>query len=70
MKKNKILGILTDGVYHSKKIAEVLQDFNWDKNSQFIVFERLSYEDEKITKMTLEEAKNAEPISHGVIIVF
>jgi len=68
--KNKILGILTDGVYHSKKIAEVLQDFNWEKNSKFIVFERLSYEDEKITKMTLEEAKNAEPISHGVIIVF
>ena len=68
--KNKILGILTDGVYHSKKIAEVLQDFNWEKNSKFIVFERLSYEDEKITKMTLDEARNAEPISHGVIIVF
>ena len=67
---NKILGMLTDGVYHSRKIAEILLNFNWNQKSKFIVFERLSYENEKITAMTLEEALNGEPISHGVIIVY
>lgn len=68
--KEKILGLLTDGIYNSKKIAEVLENFSWNKKANFIVFERLSYDDEKITKMTLEEAKNFTPISHGVIIVY
>ncbi len=68
--KDKILGLLTDGVYNSQKIAQVLENFNWNKNASFIVFERLSYDDEKITKMTLDEAKNSAPISHGVIIVY
>lgn len=68
--KNKILGMLTDNIYNSKKIAEVLFNFNWKENSNFIVFERLSYEDEKITSITLEEAKNSAPISCGVIIVY
>lgn len=68
--ENKMIGLLTDSVYNSKKIAEILSRFNWKKNSNFTVFERLSYDDEKITKMTLEEAKNFAPISSGVIIVY
>lgn len=68
--ENKILGMLTDNVYNSKKIAEVLSDFNWKKMANFVVFEHLSYDDEKITKTTLEKAKNSPPISHGVIIVY
>lgn len=68
--EEKILGILTDGIYNSKKIAEILIDFGWNKNANISIFERLSYEDEKITKTTLEKAKNSEPISHGVIIVY
>lgn len=66
----KVLGMLTDNVYNSKKIAEVLTDFNWSKNANYIAFENLSYDDEKITKMTLGEAQEHEPISHGVIIVY
>lgn len=68
--KNIPLGILTDSVYNSKKIAEVLLNFNYPENLNFTVFERLSYDDEKITKMSLIEAKNSESISHGVIIVY
>ncbi|MBP3721794.1 MAG: precorrin-6y C5,15-methyltransferase (decarboxylating) subunit CbiE [Selenomonadaceae bacterium] len=68
--ENKILGMLTDNLYNSKKIAEVLLNFGWKKNTNFTVFERLSYEDEQVTNTTLEEAKNSAPISCGVIIVY
>ena len=68
--KNVPLGMLTDGVYNSKKIAEVLISFGYPKDLNFVVFERLSYDDEKTTRMSLIEANNSESISHGVIIVY
>ena len=63
------LGMLTDGKNNSRTIAARLLSLDWQEGDIMYVCERLSYEDEKITRLSLGEAANTPPIGHGVIVV-
>lgn len=65
----KILGLLTDAEFNSSTISKILLDCGWDKNSSVTICEKLSYPDEKIFTTTLDDAANAEPVKHCVLIV-
>lgn len=67
--KGAILGTLTDGIYHSHKIAEYLMERKWPKNSKMSVCARLSYDDEVIIKTTLGEVQNTAIQKHAIVIV-
>ena len=66
---NKILGMLTDNIYNSRKIAEVLIDNNWPLDSSVWLCEKLSYDDEKIIKLSLEEVTKFAEIKHCIMVV-
>ena len=65
----KILGLLTDDEFNSVTISKLLMDCGWDKNSSVTICARLSYTDEKILTMTLDEAIQSEPVKHCILIV-
>ena len=66
----KILGLLTDAEFNSASISKLLVDeCGWDKNSVVTICARLSYPDEEIFTVTLDEAANSEPVKHCVLIV-
>ena len=66
----KILGLLTDAEFNSASISKLLVDeHGWQKNSVVTICARLSYPDEKIFTVTLNEAATSEPVKHCVLIV-
>ena len=67
--KGRIIGMLTDNKFNSGRIAEYLIERGWDKNARAYICSRLSYPDEKIACLSLEEAQTKEIVSHCVMIV-
>ena len=67
--KGRIIGMLTDNKFNSGHIAEYLIERGWDKNARAYICSRLSYPDEKIACLSLEEAQTKEIASHCVMIV-
>lgn len=67
--KGRIIGMLTDNKFNSGRIAEYLIERGWDKNARAYICSRLSYPDEKIACLSLEEAQTKEIASHCVMIV-
>lgn len=67
--KGRIIGMLTDNKFNSGRIAEYLIERGWDKNARAYICSRLSYPDEKIACLSLEEAQTKEMVSHCVMIV-
>ena len=66
----KILGLLTDAEHNSATIARLLLDkCGWDKNAAVTICARLSYADESIVTTTLDDAAQAEPVKHCVLVV-
>ena len=67
--KGRIIGMLTDNKFNSGRIAEYLIERGWDKNARAYICSRLSYPDEKIACLSLEDAQTKEIASHCVMIV-
>lgn len=67
--KGRIIGMLTDNKFNSGRIAEYLIERGWDKNARAYICSRLSYPDEKIACLSLDEAQTKEIASHCVMIV-
>ena len=65
----KILGLLTDAEFNSATVSKILLECGWDKDSSITICARLSYPDEKIFTTKLDEAAQAEPVKHCVLIV-
>ena len=66
---NRVLGLLTDGAFNSQSISKILIDNGWAPTTKIFICARLSYDDEKIIRTTLENAVEGEPIKHCVLIV-
>ena len=67
--EGRIIGMLTDNKFNSGRIAEYLIKRGWNKNAKAYICARLSYPDEKIVCMSLDEAQTKEITSHCVMIV-
>lgn len=63
------LGLLTDQQYHSQAIAKILLEHGWPEASRYAICARLSYEDERIERMTLGEAARFAAVGSCVIVV-
>lgn len=68
VKKHNKVGLLTDKVWTPSKIAETLLALGLKKHILF-VGENLSYEDERITQLTLEEACLRQFSSLCVVVI-
>lgn len=64
-----IIGMLTDNKFNSGRIAQYLIERGWDKQAKAYICSRLSYPDEKIICLSLQEAQTKEIASHCVMIV-
>ena len=64
-----IIGMLTDNKFNSGRIAQYLIERGWDKQAKAYICSRLSYPDEKIVCLSLQEAQTKEIASHCVMIV-
>ena len=69
-RKGGLVGMLTDGVYHSRKIAGLFLEQGWPEEAKLFVCQRLSYEDERILPLTLAEAAKGEGIGNCVLILW
>lgn len=67
--KGRIIGMLTDNKFNSRRIAQYLIERGWDKQAKAYICSRLSYPDEKIICLSLQEAQTKEIASHCVMIV-
>ena len=67
--KGALLGMLTDGEYNSQKISSLLMQQGWPGKTRLFVCERLSYEDEKILRTTLEEAAKESGTGNCVLVI-
>lgn len=65
----RIIGMLTDNKFNSNAIATYLIARGWDKNARAYICSRLSYPDEKIVSLSLDEAQTKAGASHCVMIV-
>ena len=65
----RIIGMLTDNKFNSNAIATYLIARGWDKNARAYICSRLSYPDEKIVSLSLDEAQTKACASHCVMIV-
>ena len=65
----RIIGMLTDTKYHSQTIPELLMGLGWPPETEAAVCARLSYEDEKILRTTLQRAVTEEKETHCVMVV-
>ena len=64
------LGFLTDPEQNPAYIARYLiEEHGWPKNTKAAACERLSYEDERIERGTLEELQKLEGFGHSVMVV-
>lgn len=68
-RSGRILGMLTDTKYHSQTIPEILMGLGWPPETKAAVCARLSYEDEKILRTTLQRAVTEEKETHCVMVV-
>lgn len=64
-----LLGMLTDGENHSKRISALLMEQGWPEETRLFICARLSYEDEEIRHLTLAEAAAGEEVGNCVLIV-
>lgn len=62
------VGVLTDGEHNTAYIARLLKDNGYDDKIIY-VGEELSYPDERISKLSVEEALTFEEIGMSVVIV-
>ena len=67
--EGRIIGMLTDKKFSSAKIAKYLLERNWAKTARAYICSRISYEDEKIISLSLEEASKMEDTASCVMIV-
>lgn len=65
----RLLGILTDSVYHSASIAELLLQLGWPADTESYICTKLSYPDEKIISATLQQSCLIEKYAHCVMVV-
>lgn len=65
----KKIGLLTDGEYNPAKIATILIQHGWPTDTKAAACERLSYDDERIVRGTLQEITTLEGFSHSVMVV-
>lgn len=63
------LGFLTDKENNPAQIARILMAYGWPKEVQAAACERLSYEDERIVRGTLQEISELEGFFHSVLVV-
>ena len=68
-RKGILLGMLTDGAYHSQRISSLLMELGWPGETSISICERLSYDEERILSMTLTEAAHGEGIGNCVLVV-
>lgn len=67
--KGRIIGMLTDTKFTSAKIASYLIARGWDKNATAHICSRLSYPDEKIVSLSLDEAQTQDDSANCIFIV-
>ena len=65
----KKLGMLTDVQHNSKTIAETLLTYGWPENAFYAICARMSYEDETVERMTLQESAEHAPVGSCIIVV-
>lgn len=65
----KKLGILTDHVYNSQNISEILLQTGWPSTTAVALCTNLSYASEKIVRTTLTAAKQITGFNHCVMVV-
>lgn len=65
----RILGFLTDTVYHSHEIAGLLKQQNWPLATKVFICTRLSYDDEQIIETDLIKINALAKISHCIMVV-
>lgn len=65
----KVLGILTDTVYTSTTISELLLQYNWPSQTKVYICSQLSYENEKIIETTLTSAIKEKVFTHCIMVV-
>lgn len=68
-RRGRVIGMLTDTKYHSQTIPELLMGLGWPPETEAAVCARLSYEDEKILRTTLQRAVTEEKETHCVMVV-
>lgn len=64
----RIVGMLTDGVYNSRTVSELLLSLGWPRTARLYICLRLSYSDESITRTTLEGALALPAAGYGILI--
>lgn len=64
-----MLGVLTDGQCNSQTIPAILMEHGWPGTAIVHICARLSYEDESIETMTLNEAQQRPAVGHGILVV-
>lgn len=69
VKENKKVALLTDGETTPKTIAKKLYESGVD-NKIIVVGERLTYSDEKVTKLFVEEALNYDSDKLCVVVIY
>lgn len=67
--QGRIIGMLTDTKFTSAKIAQYLIARGWDKSAKAYICARLSYPDEKIVALSLDEAQTKEDTANCIFIV-
>lgn len=65
----KRLGILTDNAHNPAAIASILLEAGWPKAANVRICASLSYPDETILCLTLEEAASLPGYGHSVMVV-
>ncbi len=68
-KEGRALGFLTDKEYNPAHIAKILMTHGWTPDTKAAACERLSYEDERIVRGTLQEISELEGFYHSVLVV-
>ena len=67
--KGRKLGFLTDSKYTSATIASLLLKNDWPQNVQLYACNHLSYENESIVTMTLQEAASTVEYKNCIVVV-
>ena len=65
----RLMGMLTDGKFNSRSIAELLLQEGWPAETSLFILLKLSYPEEEIIETTLGNASEMEEKSHGILIV-
>ncbi|WP_251425078.1 precorrin-6y C5,15-methyltransferase (decarboxylating) subunit CbiE [Veillonella agrestimuris] len=68
-KEGKKMGFLTDPDYNPARIASILIEAGWPKDTRAAALERLSYDDERIVDSTLAVLTELDGFGHSVMVV-